>query len=155
MFTCFAVAAPGTEPWVADEIRSLGYSDIVEIEGGVEFEASLKGLMRANLWSRTASRILVRLATFPARELSLLERRVAKLELNSFFKKGDALRVKVTCKKSKIYHSGAAVERVSKSLTATHGLEVLKGTDTVPELVVRIHRDVVTDVIVTFLQYQS
>ena len=144
MFTCFAVAAPGTEPWVADEIRSLGYSDVVEIEGGVEFEASLKGLMKANLWSRTASRILVRLATFPARELSLLERRVAKLELNSFFKKGDALRVKVTCKKSKIYHSGAAVERVSKSLTATHGLEVVKGTDTVPELVVRIHRDVVT-----------
>ena len=39
MFTCFAVAAPGTELWVADEIRDLGFQDIVEIEGGVEFEA--------------------------------------------------------------------------------------------------------------------
>ena len=101
MFTCFAVAAPGTELWVADEIRDLGFQDIVEIEGGVEFEASLKDVMRANLWSRTVSRFLVRLATFPARELSLLQRRIAKLELTSFVPKGAALRLKVTCKKSK------------------------------------------------------
>ena len=144
MFTCFAVAAPGTEPWVADEIRSLGFKDIVEIEGGVEFEASLKGLMKANLWSRTASRLLVRLATFPARELSLLQRRISKLELNSFFRAGDSVRVKVTCKKSKIYHSGAAAERVAESLASTHGLEVVKGDSKAPELVIRIHRDVVT-----------
>ena len=100
MFTCFAVAAPGTEPWVADEIRALGFQDIVEIEGGVEFEASLKDVMRANLWSRTVSRFLIRLATFPARELSLLQRRITKLELTSFVPKGAALRLKVTCKKS-------------------------------------------------------
>lgn len=144
MFTCFAVAAPGTEPWVADEIRSLEFSDIVEIEGGVEFEASLKGLMKANLWSRTASRILVRLETFPARELSLLQRRVGKLELASFFKRGDRVRVKVTCKKSKIYHSGAALERVAESLTSVHGLEVVKGDTRAPELNIRINHDVVT-----------
>ena len=74
MFTCFAVAAPGTELWVADEIRDLGFQDIVEIEGGVEFEASLKDVMRANLWSRTVSRFLVRLATFPgARAIAFTE----------------------------------------------------------------------------------
>ena len=144
MFTCFAVAAPGTELWVADEIRDLGFQDIVEIEGGVEFEASLKDVMRANLWSRTVSRFLVRLATFPARELSLLQRRIAKLELTSFVPKGAALRLKVTCKKSKIYHSGAAAERIAESLASTHGIEVVKGEVDAPELIVRIHRDVVT-----------
>ncbi len=144
MFTCFAVAAPGTEPWVADEIRTLGFKDTVEIDGGVEFEASLKDVMKANLWSRTASRFLVRLETFPARELSLLQRRIAKLELSSFMKKGDAVRLKVTCKKSKIYHSGAAAERIAESLSTVFGIEVVKGDTTAPELIVRIHRDVVT-----------
>jgi len=144
MFTCFAVAAPGTEPWVADEIRSLGYPDVVEIDGGVEFEASLKDLMRANLWARTASRILVRLATFPARELSLLQRRVAKIDLSSFIGKGESISVKVTCKKSKIYHSGAATERIAESLESAYDIRVVKGDALTPELIVRIHRDVVT-----------
>lgn len=144
MFTCFAVAAPGTEPWVADEIRALGYRDVVEVEGGIEFEASLKELMHANLWARTPSRILVRLATFPARELSLLQRRIAKIDLSSFIAKGQSISIKVTCKKSKIYHSGAATERIAESLQSASDLKAVKGDAQAAELIVRIYRDVVT-----------
>ena len=102
-----------------------------------------KDVMRANLWSRTVSRFLVRLATFPARELSLLQRRITKLELTSFVPKVPRCALRSPAK-NQIYHSGAAAERIAESLASTHGIEVVKGEVDAPELIVRIHRDVVT-----------
>src|SRR5262249_45495738 len=72
----FAVAAPGLEPFIARELRDLGI-DGRAVDGGVEFSGPLETCWRANLWLRTATRILVRLGEFEAREFAKLRRNAA------------------------------------------------------------------------------
>ena len=62
---CFAVCALGLEELVAGELRSLGIDARVADEepGGVAFDATVEALYQANLHLRTASRVLVRLAS--------------------------------------------------------------------------------------------
>ena len=56
----------GIAPWLAGEIRALGYPVLDEGEAAVETEGSLADTMRLNLHLRTAHRVLWRLAAFPA-----------------------------------------------------------------------------------------
>ena len=57
----FVVTAPGLENICARELTNLGIQPIKKIRGGVEFQGGLQELYLANLWLRSASRILVRL----------------------------------------------------------------------------------------------
>ncbi len=63
----FAVASPGTEGILADELRDLGASPVDEAAGGVRFGAVLEDAYRALMWSRVVSRVLFPLARFSAR----------------------------------------------------------------------------------------
>ena len=56
----------GIVPWLAGEIRALGYPVLDEGEAAVETEGSLADTMRLNLNLRTAHRVLWRIAAFPA-----------------------------------------------------------------------------------------
>lgn len=62
----FASCPPGVADLTAAELRMCGASKTREFKLGVEFEGTLETAYRACLWSRTASRILMPLATFPA-----------------------------------------------------------------------------------------
>jgi putative N6-adenine-specific DNA methylase len=122
-FSCFAVCALGLEALVAAELRALGVDAQVADEepGGVAFDADAAALYRANLHLRTASRVLVRLGHFHVRALGELERRARELPWERFIGPGRAVRLRVTCKKSRLYHSGAVAERVANALTARSG----------------------------------
>ncbi|HEY4745009.1 MAG TPA: THUMP domain-containing protein, partial [Desulfuromonadaceae bacterium] len=63
--TCFAAVPRGAEEIAAAELERLGIQGAVVAKGGVAFTTDRAGLYRANLWLRTASRVLVRLAEFP------------------------------------------------------------------------------------------
>jgi putative N6-adenine-specific DNA methylase len=54
----FATCARGVEPVLADELRALGAADVAPGRGGVGFAGDLGLLYRANLWLRTAVRVL-------------------------------------------------------------------------------------------------
>src|SRR5436190_8744665 len=54
----FATCARGLEPLLADELRDLGADRIEPGRGGVQFQGDLATLYRANLWLRTAVRVL-------------------------------------------------------------------------------------------------
>jgi len=56
----------GIAPWLAGEVRALGFPVRAEGEAFVETEGSLADTMRLNLHLRTAHRVLWRLAAFPA-----------------------------------------------------------------------------------------
>jgi putative N6-adenine-specific DNA methylase len=137
VFSCFAVTAPGLEALSAAELASLDFT-LGPIEpGGVSFDATPRQLYRANLELRTASRVLVRLAQFPARTFPELERKAQRVPWHEFVPPGTAARFKVTSKKSKLYHEAGIAERL---LTAVRG-------ETGPDaqlFVVRVFRDVVT-----------
>jgi len=111
----FAATAPGLESIAAGELKTLGIKGRQEI-GGVTFRGDLAGIYRANLWLRTASRAIVRLARFHASTFYELERRSKKLRWADFLPAIGSVSIRVTCRKSKLYHSDAVAERVMAAI---------------------------------------
>src|SRR5438105_7744164 len=106
-YHAFAVTAPGLAPLCADELRALGVARTAVEEGGVSFDATREQLYAANLWSRTASRVVVRLATFHAESFHELERHARRVEWARVVDASRPVRLRVTCRKSRLYHSDA------------------------------------------------
>lgn len=125
-FRVFISCAPGFEPSLIQELDSLGIRVAVarenkltlppvqtgEDKGGVEFSATLEQIMACNLKLRTASRVIVRLGEFYTVAFSELRKKASRLNWELFLKPGQPVEVKVTCHKSKLYHSDAVAERV-------------------------------------------
>ncbi|WP_409345653.1 class I SAM-dependent RNA methyltransferase [Paenibacillus sp. MBLB4367] len=61
-----ATVPMGLEAIVAREIKDLGYEDMVVENGRVTFTGDETAIARANLWLRTADRILIKMGQFPA-----------------------------------------------------------------------------------------
>ncbi len=116
MYDCFAIAAPGLETLVAHELVTLGLADAKPVPGGVEFRADAARLASVQLRTRTASRVIVRLATFKAKAFHELERAARQVEWSRVLPAGATFRLRVTCKKSKLYHSDAVAERVAAAI---------------------------------------
>lgn len=72
----FATAAKGLEPLVAEELKALGAREVKESRGGVSFEGAPADAYRACLWLRTANRVLLPIARFPATDADALYRGV-------------------------------------------------------------------------------
>ena len=111
----FAVAAPGTEALLHRELAALGIKGRY-VPGGVELTGDADTIRRVNLESRLASRLLLRLGRFETRHLNELEKLCAKLDVAPFLRPDEPLAVRASCRKSRIYHSGAAEERVRRAL---------------------------------------
>lgn len=128
-FHIFAPTAPGLESIASGELKSLGVRAQQEI-GGVGFGGDLDRIYEANLWLRTASRVLVRLGGFHASTFYELERRSKKLPWADFLPLKGTVEVRVTCRKSKLYHSDAVAERVLSVIAgaASSSLELRAGT---------------------------
>ncbi len=62
MYQFLALTSPGIEVLLADEIRSLGGEQVVQKPEGVYFSASLALGYRICLWTRLATRVLLKLA---------------------------------------------------------------------------------------------
>ena len=107
----FAVTAPGLESIAAGELKALGIKPCQE-PGGVAFDGDLERIYQTNLWLRTASRVLVRMARFHASTFYELERRAKKVDWAAFLPATGSVEVRVTCRKSRLYHSDAVAERV-------------------------------------------
>jgi putative N6-adenine-specific DNA methylase len=128
-YEAFAVAAPGLEPIVANELEHLGIAGAQAVDGGVEFNASSRQLYAANLNSRTASRVLVRLAEFKALTFADLERRSKRVAWETVLAKGEPVTLRVTCRKSRLYHSDAVAERIARDLAKRAGADVSASGD--------------------------
>jgi putative N6-adenine-specific DNA methylase len=84
--------------------------------GGIEFHGTLRDLYRANLHLRTASRILVRLGEFYAAAFSELRKKAGRLPWEEYLAPGQPVALRVTCHKSKLYHSDAVAERMAGAI---------------------------------------
>lgn len=120
-FACFAACPPGLELITWAELFNLGLNQPKTVPGGVEFSGFFNHIYRINLWSRTASRVLVRLGTFEALSFAELERKAGGLAWDQLLRRGAAVRLRVTCHKSKLYHSDAVAERLAGVLAANLG----------------------------------
>ena len=64
----FATCPRNTEGLLLDELRALGAPETAETRSGIAFSGPLSLAYRACLWSRVASRVLLRLTSFPVSE---------------------------------------------------------------------------------------
>lgn len=117
----FAISAPGLERILGSELDQLGAPDIEVIEGGVAFSGDLSLLYKANLSLRTASRVVVRVAEFHADSFHELERRAKRIRWDEYLSRGSRVRFRVTCRKSRLYHSDAVAERFAEAIVQQVG----------------------------------
>src|SRR5213596_1556995 len=108
----FIITAPGVEQITAAELEDLGIEPAEIERGGILFRGSLDDVQSANLRLRTATRIIVRIAAFHASSFAELERRARKIEWERWLPASGEVRVRVTCRKSRLYHSDAVAERL-------------------------------------------
>lgn len=114
----FAVCAPGLEPLLRDELIDLGLRRPRVTAGGVTFDATTRQLYAVNVWSRVATRVLVRAASFRARTFEAFERGLAAVDWQPWLGGDAGVRVRVTSNRSRLYHTGAIEERVHRALGA-------------------------------------
>jgi len=111
-FEIFLATAPGLEPVLCEEAKDNGFRAPKAVPGGVRIEGRWHDVWRANLVMRGASRVLARLDAFRVTELDELEKRARRLPWGEILRADVPVRVEATCARSRIYHSGAAAERI-------------------------------------------
>lgn len=141
-FEIFLVAAPGTEGLLADEARTLGFDAVAPVPGGVTLRGRWPDVWRANLHLRGAARVLARFASFRVMHLAQLDKRAHKLDWAALLRAEAPVRVEATCRKSKIYHAGAAAQRIETAIRETVGCPIAK--DAAMVIKVRIEDDLCT-----------
>jgi putative N6-adenine-specific DNA methylase len=153
--------APGLESYLAKECAQIGItlshpnpkptSDFQlqgtdEEKGGIEFLGTDKHIYLCNLHLRTASRVVVRLGEFYAAAFSELRKKASRLPWEQYLRPGQNVEIKVTCHKSRLYHSDAVAERVKGAIEDRfHKLsEPSSKTDRKPTILVRLVNDLCT-----------
>jgi putative N6-adenine-specific DNA methylase len=120
----FLVTVPGFEPALNAEAVEKGFKKTVCAKGGVTFHGTWEDVWRANLVLRGASKILVRLGAFRALHLAQLDKRARRFPWDDFLRNDVPVRVEVTCKKSRIYHQGAAKQRIETAIKEELGAPI-------------------------------
>src|SRR5690606_26479900 len=88
-----------------EEARELRLAKLERQVGGVYFRGKLADACRANLWLRTAVRVLWRVARFPARDADALYRGVSEIDWRRFVRPEGSLVVDAQTKESALDHS--------------------------------------------------
>jgi putative N6-adenine-specific DNA methylase len=127
-FEIFCVAPPGLEAALCAEALEAGFAGAVAGPGGVTFTGGWVDVWRANLTLRGAARVLARIGSFRAMHLAQLDKRSRKFPWGDVLRKDVAVRVEAVCHASRIYHAGAAAQRVATAITEELGAEVLSYT---------------------------
>lgn len=117
MARVFVSCVPGLEKVLRKEL--LGMSSIVRgveaVDGG--FEADCDNLAQLRSQCGVASNVSVRVASFRCRALGELERKSREdVNWSRFLRDGDCVRVEASAHRSRVYHKGAIVERVSRAI---------------------------------------
>jgi putative N6-adenine-specific DNA methylase len=115
------VAPPGLEPVLAEEARSRGFAPAEPGPGGVRITGGWPEVWRANLELRGATRVLARIGAFRAMHLAQLDKRARRFPWGETLRTDVPVRVEASSTRSRIYHAGAAAERVSRAIAETLG----------------------------------
>lgn len=141
----FLVAPPGLEPVLAEEAAERGFAPATPVPGGVAVTGDWAEVWRANLELRGATRVLVRVAEFRALHLAQLDKRARKIDWAALLRADVPVRVEATCRKSRIYHDGAAATRIARAIADGAGAPLASDRAAGPVVVkARIEDDLCT-----------
>jgi putative N6-adenine-specific DNA methylase len=102
----FATTAKGVEEVLAAELERLGASNVVVDSGGVRFGGGVEAAYRADLWLRSASRVLMPLGEFPCETPEQLYKGVRGLDWVKYLTPAMTLAVDCSLRDSALTHSG-------------------------------------------------
>ncbi|CEL99727.1 unnamed protein product [Vitrella brassicaformis CCMP3155] len=128
----FAAAPPGLEELARREISGIvaeegAVGGVEALAGGVAFNTDLQGLLRCNLWSRIATRLLVRVGSFRCNGFRDLVEAVDAVDWAPFVPVGARVRVRATLSGSALYHQRAAEQRVGQRVAEKTGAVFVEG----------------------------
>ncbi len=95
----------GLEEVLAQELKTLGAQNVIVGNRAVEFQGNLLTLYRANLWSRTALRILCAIHSFSAQNEDELYHGVQSIDWQDYMEVGDTFAVDSVVNSETFTHS--------------------------------------------------
>lgn len=93
LFTVFAPCPQGLEEVLEKELQQLNYTNIERSRAGCRFKTNWQGILRANLYSRIATRILVQLEKAPVKTPDDIYALALNTEWEHWFGPSERLRV--------------------------------------------------------------
>jgi putative N6-adenine-specific DNA methylase len=112
----FATTVKGIEEVLAREMTEIGFNDIVVEKGGVRFSGNLSTCYRANLWLRTAHRILISLAEFDCYTPQQLYDGIRSVNWHEYLNPDLTLAVDCNLRDSAMTHSGFAALKTKDAI---------------------------------------
>lgn len=129
-FEIFLGTQPGLESLLLQEAIECGFKRAKSVGGGVTVWGDWNDVWRANLVLRGASKVLARIGEFRAFHLAQLDKRSRKFPWGETLTPGHTVKVEVvTNRKSKIYHAGAAIERIERAIHEEFGAKIVESMD--------------------------
>jgi len=113
---CYAPCAIGLEPFLTAELERLGLGPCRSSRGGVGFYADEEGLYKANLWLRTAVRILVPIYKCSVTNADSLYEAVQEVDWSRYMRVEQTLAVDASVRDGEITHSQFASRRVKDAI---------------------------------------
>ncbi|MFL5241630.1 MAG: class I SAM-dependent RNA methyltransferase [Gemmataceae bacterium] len=112
----FATCGRGIEPVLVKELQDLGAADVKPGRGGVHFAGDLALLYRANLWLRTAIRVLRPIFEAPVSSPDDLYDAVRSIDWTEYMTPDQTLAVDSNVRDSEITHSKYAALRTKDAI---------------------------------------
>lgn len=101
--TLIATATFGLESVVQRELHALGYADAHIEHSRVRFEGTIHDIARCNLWLRSADRLLLEVARFPARTFDELYDAIRRIRWQEYIDVSGKILIDATSIKSKLF----------------------------------------------------
>ena len=141
-FTMIAKTFKGLEEVLAGEITALGGNDIEIGRRAVSFTGDKGLLYRANLWLRTASRVLVPIATFRANDADEVYAEVKKIDWEQYMDLTTTFSIDATVYSETFKHSRYVTYKVKDAIADLFNEKYSKRPSvriTDPDLYINVH----------------
>lgn len=115
-YRLFLIIPPGLEDLALAEVESkCPVSGIEKMKGGLELNADVDWIVKAHTMLKIPTRILMRVTDFKVRDFPKLHQKFAAFKWNDFLSHPEP-EFDITCKKSRLMHTGRIEETVKKAL---------------------------------------
>ncbi len=111
----FMITPIGFENVAKEELSTLEIESVVDV-GGVEFSGKLEDVYKAIIFSRVATRFLMRVKNFKSDSLGLFFKQIASINWEYYLKNNSTVFFHVTARTSKLYHQRMLEEKFRDAL---------------------------------------
>lgn len=112
MHTFFTIVQPGFEQIAFNELLHMGIKPLAITKGGIVFRGNLYDSYKANMFSRVATRIIMRLTEFMALHFNEIYRTLRNFPWELYISSGTSIAIEVSVHKSKLHHT----DRIGKEV---------------------------------------